>query len=205
MPKPRGRPFDRSRDAAIHAATLELLAEHGYERLTMDMVVARAKAGKGALYRRWSSKSELVASAIASLDEHVACPDTGSLKADLEAFLAMTEGSVDYAFEVNLMAGVAAAARHSPELAQAVGGGFVRPRLEVLLQILGRAAARGEVPGERDLELLVQVVPGLLLLRAVTSGGPPGPEFLRRAVMEVLYPLAVAREAPATHPTVGTT
>ena len=63
----RGRQLDASRDAALRDAALELLAEVGYDRLSMDAVAARAKASKMTIYRRWSSKAELVVAAISSL------------------------------------------------------------------------------------------------------------------------------------------
>jgi hypothetical protein len=42
----RGRRRDVSRDDALRQATIELLVEHGYDRLTIDAVAARARAGK---------------------------------------------------------------------------------------------------------------------------------------------------------------
>ena len=55
-----GRKRDASRDVAILQATLSVLAETGYERMTTDMVAARAGASKATMYRRWPSKAELV-------------------------------------------------------------------------------------------------------------------------------------------------
>src|ERR1035441_4551127 len=60
----RGRPPDPNREAAILQAALEGLAEHGYDRLTMDEIAALAHAGKGALYRRWPSKAAIVVDAV---------------------------------------------------------------------------------------------------------------------------------------------
>ena len=42
----------------------QVLAEVGYDLLTMDAVAARAKASKATLYRRWKSKPELVVAAV---------------------------------------------------------------------------------------------------------------------------------------------
>ncbi|MCG7379751.1 TetR/AcrR family transcriptional regulator [Paenibacillus sp. ACRSA] len=56
----RGRPLDLSRNKVILETTLELLAEKGYDSLTIEAVAVQAKVGKGTIYRRWSSKMELV-------------------------------------------------------------------------------------------------------------------------------------------------
>src|SRR4249919_3462855 len=66
---PTARPLTRprvegDRETEILDATLELLATAGYDRLTMDGVAAAAKASKATLYRRWTSKAELVIDAI---------------------------------------------------------------------------------------------------------------------------------------------
>src|ERR1700760_4550480 len=59
-PSTAGRPRDPRIDAAILRATTDLLVEIGYSNLTMAAVAERAGTTKTALYRRWSSKAELV-------------------------------------------------------------------------------------------------------------------------------------------------
>ena len=46
-----GRKRDHTRDPEILDAALEILAETGYDAMTIDMIAARAKAGKATLYR----------------------------------------------------------------------------------------------------------------------------------------------------------
>ncbi|GAA4055021.1 hypothetical protein GCM10023063_49420 [Arthrobacter methylotrophus] len=49
--KPRlGRKRDHTRDNDILEAALDVLAETGYDGMTIDMVATRAKAGKATLY-----------------------------------------------------------------------------------------------------------------------------------------------------------
>src|SRR4051812_19570536 len=90
--KPRlGRKRDESRDPEILDAALDVLAETGYDGMTIDMVAARAKAGKATLYRRWSSKEDLVIDAVARMksgDLNLSSPpDTGTLRGDLVAMV----------------------------------------------------------------------------------------------------------------------
>jgi AcrR family transcriptional regulator len=84
----RGRSRDPEVDEAIMTAAMDLLAEIGYARLTMDQVAARARVGKASLYLRWPNKVALVAEAI---QHHSAVvpdvPDTESLREDMRAFL----------------------------------------------------------------------------------------------------------------------
>src|ERR1700712_4178711 len=82
-----GRRRDESKDDAILDATRELLAERGYDGMTMDAVADRAGAGKATVYRRWPSKVQLTVDAVVcakgvpmAVDE---IPDTGSLRGDL--------------------------------------------------------------------------------------------------------------------------
>ena len=84
----RGRPYDRSRDADVLAATLDALVAHGYEHVTLDAVALAAGLAKTTLYRRWPTKADLFLAAVAAVGrppEADALPDEGSLRADLLA------------------------------------------------------------------------------------------------------------------------
>ena len=63
-----GRPRSEAVSSAILAAALDLIAEHGsVAALSMDAVAVRSGASKATIYRRWSSKEELVAAAVDTL------------------------------------------------------------------------------------------------------------------------------------------
>ncbi len=81
-----GRKRDHSRDGVILDATLAVVAEHGYDGMTIDMVAARAGSARATVYRRWATKADLVLEAVSrmsrddvNLDQ---LPDTGSLRWD---------------------------------------------------------------------------------------------------------------------------
>ncbi len=71
------------REQEILDATLEVLGDVGYDRLTMDAVATRAKASKATLYRRWNGKVSLVIDALLSVKSTPEQPDTGNLRDDL--------------------------------------------------------------------------------------------------------------------------
>src|SRR5882757_5524368 len=60
----QGRPRDTRIDDAVLRATVELLEEIGYSRLTIPLVAARAGATPPAVYRRFPTKIELVYAAV---------------------------------------------------------------------------------------------------------------------------------------------
>ncbi|GAK04236.1 transcriptional regulator, TetR family [Geomicrobium sp. JCM 19037] len=65
--KKKGRPLDKSRDRIIMQSALELIGEHGYERVSMDRIAQHAGVGKATIYRRWTSKTHLVIQAISDV------------------------------------------------------------------------------------------------------------------------------------------
>lgn len=196
--RPGGRTLDQTRDADIRAAVLELLAEQGYDRLTIEAVAARARAGKATIYRRWPSKADLVIDAVNDLKPPTTdLPDTGSLAGDVRAYFeASAVGGPPNAFP--LIAGLAAALVHDRELAGAFREHFVCPRVARLEALLDRAAARGEIARPKNADLLCAVFPAFMLHRTVLGGEPPDVDFVRRVVDEVLIPLVTAPGVPSS-------
>jgi AcrR family transcriptional regulator len=90
------------REDEILDATVELVMELGYDRLTMDAVAKRARASKATLYRRWESKASLVVEALIRAKEspHVGDHDTGTLRGDLLSTFCGHEGVNENATKV---------------------------------------------------------------------------------------------------------
>jgi AcrR family transcriptional regulator len=198
-----GRTLDATRDSDIRAAVLELLTEHGYDRLTIEAVAARARAGKATIYRRWPSKVELVIDVVNELKPvDFELPDTGSLADDIRAYFEVAAvGGPPNAF--SLIAGLAPALLHDRELAVAFREHFVGPRVAKLQFLLDRAVARGEVDTHRNADLLCAVFPAFMLHRTVFGGVAPDPAFVRRIIEEVLIPLATAPAVGSPQPQKG--
>ncbi|HKQ02776.1 MAG TPA: TetR/AcrR family transcriptional regulator [Actinomycetes bacterium] len=191
-----GRSLDSSRDLALREAALALLAEVGYDRLTMDAVAARARAGKTTIYRRWPGKAELVVDALNSLKGAPEIPDTGSLRQDLRA-LAQSITSPESQFGAQVTIGMVNALAHDGELRRVFGDKFIAPRMASFRTVFERAVARGEMPGGHDLDLLARLFPALGLQQVVIAGELPSTRFACQIMDEVVYPLATA---PATRP-----
>src|SRR5260370_37457908 len=83
-----GRPRDPRIDAAILTATADLLVQIGYSNLTMAAIADRAGTTKTALYRRWSSKAELVHEAAFPTAPTALTTPEGDIVGDLRAMIA---------------------------------------------------------------------------------------------------------------------
>ncbi len=186
-----GRHLDHSRDDVLRRTALELLAEFGFDRFTMDEVAARAHAGKTTIYRRWSGKAELIADALKHENCALEFPDTGSLRGDLSAVI-KTVTSADDQFDARVTIGVVNAVARDPELRLVFRNQVLEPRMEAMLAIFKRAVDRGEIPEGHDLDLLASLVPALILKHLLTSGELPDAEFAKRIVDHVVLPLATA-------------
>ncbi|MFF7456890.1 TetR/AcrR family transcriptional regulator [Kitasatospora sp. NPDC008115] len=169
----RGRPRDAGRDRALLDATLAVLAESGYGGLTTAAVAARAGVSTATLYRRWSSKEDLVIAAAATCTEDLAArPDTGALEGDLRALLrdkaaAMTGESG------RLMRALIGEAAQSTPLAEALVSAFLAPLYGRVAEVVRRAAERGEIPPPADPDLLGDVVIGPVMSRFLLTPKAP--------------------------------
>lgn len=191
-----GRKRDHTRDPEILDAALEVLAETGYDGMTVDMVAARAKAGKATLYRRWSSKAELVLDAVACMktkDLDVASlPDTGTLRGDLVAMV-KSPSIRESERKLKVMAGIASMIARDPELAEAARAALIEPRLAVNRIIFQRAIDRGEIPADRDIEMLCMISPAILSYRSLMLHAVMDREHVIRVIDEIVLPSAGIR------------
>jgi AcrR family transcriptional regulator len=186
-----GRKRDHSRDATILDATLEVLAEVGLAGLTMDLVAARAGAGKATIYRRWTSKTELVTDAVEHL-KHTQVdlddlPDTGTLRGDLLG-LFRPPSIEETERRLKSMAGLASLLSHDQALADAANAAVIQPWAQAHYTMMQRAADRGEIAENADISTLSQVVPSLAAYRALVQRQPFDLAFLTSMVDGVILP-----------------
>jgi AcrR family transcriptional regulator len=169
--RPPGRPRSERSHLAIVQATLELLVEVGYQRLTMEQVQRRAGVGKATIYRRWSSKHELVKDAIKHFSAELPLPDTGSLAGDF-AVLASAVAKIAADRDATLlMPRLLAEASGDRELHAIFYAQLVEPRRRVLRIALERAQERGELRDDVDLELVIDMLVGPVIYRFLITGG----------------------------------
>lgn len=195
-----GRRRDETKDEAILTAARDLLAERGYEGMTMDAVADRAGAGKATLYRRWPSKVQLTVDAIvfgrgvpAGIDD---VPDTGSLRGDLRSVKLSHHRDRDNA----LMSGLMSVVRENPEVARVFQEQFIGSRVALMRGLLERARQRGELRPDVDLDIVATVAPAMIAYRKIVVGQDVDDAFIERVIHSVILPMVGAPGPTPPHP-----
>jgi AcrR family transcriptional regulator len=175
------------REQEILQATLDVLAEAGYDRLTMDAVAHAAKASKATLYRRWSSKASLVIDAVLAHKGPMTAPDTGSLRQDLIEMHCGIGGITDPK-PLGVLASIATAMNLDPEFAAAYRRDLVGPKVAAGRAVFERARDRGEVREDLDLDLIAPALAGMVLHRIFLLGESPNSETIAALIDQIILP-----------------
>ena len=196
------------REEELLTATLEVLRETGYDNLTVDKVVARARASKTTVYRRWPSKGELVCAAFAHAVHIGTAPDTGTLRGDLLKLAEII--ARDAGLFARTVAGILAADNPNPHLRELLLEDLYRDRHEQVCGVLRRAVSRGEIVADVINDEIWDLLPGYISHRMLQHGRPVTAETLRALVDEVMLPsltrhpnpsCGTDNEAPSPHGT----
>ncbi|UQA90802.1 TetR/AcrR family transcriptional regulator [Streptomyces halobius] len=181
------RPSGGSRKSQeIFDATLDLLAEKGYEGLTVEGVAQRSGVNKTTIYRWWRSKGALLGAALTGARRLDLEPsDTGSLEGDLEALLRSIVTLLTAPPASDIAVATLGAVTHSPDLAVRVRE-FFADRLAREQPVFDRAMARGELTADVDPMHLVDLLAGVAWLCVVLRQQPIEKDFVSRAVSTVL-------------------
>lgn len=186
-----GRKRDHTRDPEILDAALAVLSESGYDAMTMDMVATRAKAGKATLYRRWPSKAELVIEAVACMKQGMNAienaPDTGTLRGDLVGLI-RPHSLEDSERKMQVMGGLVSMLSRDPQLADAVNEAITEPRARLNRLLMERAAARGEISADADLDTISHIGPSMTAYRTLVQRKPVDRAFLIGLIDGVVLP-----------------
>jgi len=185
----QSRRHGRVLESAIFDAVFRQLEEGGYAKLTMDGVAAAAHTGKATLYRRWADKDELILDALYNaLPSPIAIPLRDSLRADIVAVLRCLrqafEATRGTAFQI-----VKSETNPKSVLVHSMVKERVSdPCKKLLLEILERGVARGEVRPDAATTLVANVGSAMMIHHSLTEG-PVSDDLLNQIVDEIILPL----------------
>ncbi len=189
-PRGRGRPRDSAADVAILRAALEVFIDRGVEGASIERIAKRAGVGKPTIYRRWSTKEEVICAAMETLivdGPRSAAPDVNDSEspyAAVEAGLtAAAETAASPAYRA-LVARVFGSAVSHPSLMAVYWERYVLPRRRQAAQLLERAQQAGTLAADADLDVAIDMMVGAVTYR-VLQPHPPDVEQMRRYLRAV--------------------
>lgn len=190
-----GRPRDARLDAAILQATVELLEEHGYFDVSLAAIADRAGTTTPAIYRRWSSKADLVVQAVFRTEGDDVVADTGDLAADITTMVWWTVEKLCRPAGRAALVGLLGESHEELRERRA----DVTRVMARTGERLERAKAAGAIRTDVDTAVLIAMMSGSVLQMAVTSGRRGVDDAWVTAVVSVLLdgvrpPLRSARE-----------
>ena len=189
-PRPGGRPRNPALDEAIILATRDRLVRDGYSRMTIGDIAADAKVSRPTLYRRWSSKFDLVVDALdyGFRKEHDMYPVDLSRLEPREALVEAVR-RLDPAYfnpdAMVLMGNFAGEAIRTPELLEILRKHAIEPRVSLVENVLSQLQERGAVRDEIDKHTIATLCFGSY--HAAFYRGESTKE-IPEAVVDVLWP-----------------
>ncbi|EFE79376.1 TetR/AcrR family transcriptional regulator [Streptomyces filamentosus] len=186
-----GRPRQEHVTQAVLDAVVDLVSESGMAALTMDAVAARAGVSKPAVYRRWSTKQDLVIAAAESRIGPLEVADLGDFRSELRAVLTARMATYRQPGVDRLLAGVIGAAAEEGAVRAAFGAYATRVTSETR-HVLERGIARGDVRPDADVDATVTLVASSLLFRLVAEQRMPD-EALVESVVDLIGRAVAAR------------
>jgi AcrR family transcriptional regulator len=171
-------------------SALALFVERGVEGASMEQIARRAGVGKPTVYRRWSSKEDLIAAAI----ETLVAEEAGWATSDgieTQSPYAVVEAAIDGAAEAvttheyrALVARVFGSAVSHPALMARYWERYILPRRQLAARLLERARDEGTVAADADLDVAIDMIVGAITYR-VLQPDPPDAAEMRRYLRQV--------------------
>ncbi|EIV91717.1 TetR/AcrR family transcriptional regulator [Frankia sp. QA3] len=184
---------------AIFDAVFDQLRTVGYANLTMDRVAAAAGTSKTVLYRRWSTKEDMIADALRHrLPSPGDIPLTGDVRADIHALLRCVQASFSSTRGTAFQLVSAEAGCDRPVVRQTIISHVVQPCIQLIGEVLRRAAERGEIRPEAAGELVAASGPAMLVQYSLIREPVVPDEFVASVVDQIVLPLTT-RSAGAEH------
>ena len=161
-----GRPRDMRLDMLIVEATIELLDERGYNDMSLAAVAERAGTSTTAIYRRWKSKSELVAHAVFRTDGDDVVAETDNIAADISTMVRWAAEKIARPAALAAVVGILGESR--PErVARSTAAAMASRRV---VKRLDRAKASGEIRADVDTRVLASLISGPMLHEVFVGG-----------------------------------
>ena len=196
MSIPKPVPNEKRRDTRAHQAILDatvaLMEEQGYKKLSIEAIAARAGVGKQTIYRWWKGKTDLVVEAYlhstADRAHETDLPaDTGDVAQDLKLLLLSVFQQTN---TYDRGSGLASKSMMAEAQLDRTFLGTFRTLVQSwhvhFHTVLERGKVRGELDPETDLDALVDIMMGAGWYRLLLEHAPLDEQYADMIIRSVL-------------------
>lgn len=155
-------------------ATMELVAERGIDKTSVDAIAAASGVSKATIYKHWVDKDALCLELLAyvhGIDDGPPKYDSGDLKADMKAFLLYEPPKKKAELQKKLVPHLLAYSVRNEEFGRAWKVQVMDRARTDLKELLRRGIAAGEFPAVLDLDLGVALLLGPMMYRHIFGPG----------------------------------
>jgi AcrR family transcriptional regulator len=177
-------------DKVVRTA-LDLFAERGIDRTSMDAIAQASGVSKATIYNHWADKEALLMEIMClthGIDREPEDVDSGDLKRDLATVLTRRPPDEFDEIRNRLMPTMIAYSAAHQEFGQAWRHRVMEPPRTCLRRILQRGVRRGELPKSLDFEQAMALLLGPMLYTHIFPNGKPlAKEDIGPATAEVFW------------------
>ncbi|MGZ0176607.1 MAG: TetR/AcrR family transcriptional regulator [Acidimicrobiales bacterium] len=177
--------------SVVLGATVEILAEEGFERLTVEAVAERSGVARSTIYRNWPERSDLLSDGFDQMCSFEEIPDLGSMDAELRFVATEIANSLAQAQWAKALPSLIGAAHHDKGLTEAQRL-FAQRRQALTGVIFERAVERDEIIAGRDPKHLAELFASGFFFRFLMTRAPIDDAFIDAQIEAVI--------ALASHP-----
>lgn len=192
-----GRPRSPEVDAAILEAALALFIEGGLSAVSFEQITQRSGVSRTAIYRRWSSREEILARALGRLREEAEATFADWAERPISEVMDWFVENVPRQLLNPLYRGLSRsvlALGEKSELKAIYSEAVLRPRRAAFSNMIRRARATGALPGGLDPELIQDMLTGALLHQILLEPADQTEEQLRDYIIRLLTGLGLLQK-----------
>ena len=190
-----GRPRDPSIDERVVAATRELLAELGWDAMSVRGIAERSGVSRAAIHRRWPSKAHLVLDAVLGAVPALDRFDGVDRSGWVHEVVAGSFELFDRPEVRDAVPGLLAAIRAHEDLRATLWPAFSGPAAEIYLALAPKPAGRRDRRGhDVEANAVIALAAGAALVLSLLAADEDTPA-LRRTIEEMLQRGALRSKA----------
>ncbi len=168
-PRAPGRPRDESIDQQVVHCLFELVDEVGLSDVTIDAIAEKAGVSKATIYRRWSSKDELMVDAVAGLVGGIDIPEGEGIREVLLHALSRLRSYMSKTTAGVILPWMIAEVARGSDVGRRYAHAVIIPGRVALAGHIAAAVESGELRSDLDVEMAVDMLLGPLILNKVLA------------------------------------